>query len=135
VSTLHITNGDCVAEPLRQFVDGQVTITADALHEGPAPRVDGDAWHDVRARYLAASDDTAYEDARADLAAPDRTIAEACLRSASLSGERHEIVLWFEHDLFDQLLLIRTLDLLARTTDTKPQAIDATASVVRSWTI
>jgi hypothetical protein len=120
VTSLHITNGDCAADLLRQFVDGQVTITADPLHEGPAPRVDGDAWYQVRARHLTGPD-AASEATRAALAAGDQTIAAACrrsaalsdTRSATLSGERHEIVLWFEHDLFDQLGLIRTLDLLA----------------------
>jgi hypothetical protein len=106
VSTLHITNGDHVAEKLRQIVDGPVVITADPLHEGPAPRVDGDAWYDVRARYLAGANYAAFDEVRSTIAACDRAIAEA--------HEHDEVVLWFEHDLFDQLLLIRTLDLLAR---------------------
>ena len=105
MSTLHITNGESVAEKLRHIVDGPVVVTADPLHEGPAPRVDGDAWYDLRARYLAAADYAAIDEARATLAGWDRAIAEA---------HRHdEVVLWFEHDLFGQLLRIRTLDLLA----------------------
>jgi hypothetical protein len=105
VSTLHITNGDCAATTLRQFLTDPVWVTADVLHEGPAPRVDLDTWHQLRARFLAQSYH-ASEDTRNDLARSDRAIAEA--------DRYDEVVLWFEHDLFDQLLLIRTLDLLVR---------------------
>jgi hypothetical protein len=105
VSTLHITNGDCAAIPLRGFVDGPVIITADVLHEGPAPRADGDAWHDTRARFLASGGEVTVEQVRSDLARSDQTILDARDRG-------DELVLWFEHDLFDQLLLIRTLDLI-----------------------
>src|SRR2546425_4236380 len=103
VSTLHITNGDCAAGTLRQFLTDPVSITADVLHEGPAPHVDLNTWHQLRARSLAQSDQASFEDTRNDLARSDRAIAEA--------DRYDEVVLWFEHDLFDQLLLIRTLDL------------------------
>jgi hypothetical protein len=105
VSALHITNGDCAAATLREFIRDPVVITADPLFEGPAPRLEGDAWLDTRAGYLAsATSGTTYDQTRRDLGDPDRAIAGA--------GERDEVVLWFEHDLFDQLLLIRTLALL-----------------------
>ncbi len=106
MSTLHITNGDCAAGTLRTFLTDRVMVTCDVLHDGPAPPVDGDAWHDVRARFLAGAFDAAFDDTRAGLMAFDRTVTE--------NGRFDEIVLWFEHDLFDQLLLIRTLDLLVR---------------------
>jgi hypothetical protein len=107
VPTLHITNGSHAGDKLATFVDGPVRITADVLHEGPAPRVEGDAWYEVRAKYLCADGGCRADEVRADLARSDRTIADAVARGDNL-------VLWFEHDLFDQLLLIRTLDLLAR---------------------
>ena len=122
--TLHITNGDHAGDQLRTFVDGPVALACDVLHEGPCPPADGDAWHELRGRFLAGPGHTAG-DVKAKLAADDRAIADACRR-----GDR--IVLWFEHDLFDQLALIRTLDLLVRlepdTTDTHADA--ATAAVV-----
>ena len=115
MGTLHITNGDCAADTLRLIVDGPVTTMADVLHEGPCPPVDGDAWHEVRARFLSGPGRPADE-IEASLAADDLTIAEACRRGDA-------IVLWFEHDLFDQLALIRTLDLMVRlkpdTTETR----------------
>jgi len=51
--TLHITNGDDAGDKLRRVVNGPVTLACDVLHEGPCPPVDGDAWHEVRARFLA----------------------------------------------------------------------------------
>lgn len=104
MSTLHITNGDCAAGTLRSFLADPVLVTCDVLHEGPAPSVDGDAWHNVRARFLAGSLEARYEQTRVELAAFDRAVTRC--------DRYDEIVLWFEHDLFDQLLLIRTLDLI-----------------------
>lgn len=111
--TLHVTNGDATAGTLRLIVDDRVTITADLLHEGPCPPVEGDAWHDVRARFLASDGYAAYDGVKNGLAECDLAIVDACRR-----GEA--IVLWFEHDLYDQLLLIRTLDLVGRSTGPAP---------------
>lgn len=104
MSILHITNGDSAAGTLRQFIKDPVVITADPLHEGPAPHVDGNEWYELRARHFASGGYEAYEEARRGLVEWDAAIAEA--------DRYDEVVLWFEHDLFDQLLLIRTLDLL-----------------------
>src|SRR5262249_5481669 len=107
VSTLHVTNGDCAGDTLRRFADGPVVITCDVLHQGPAPAVDGDAWYSTRARFLADDEPVAAARVAAGLAASDRAMGDALARG-------DEIVLWFEHDLFDQLLLIRVLDLIGR---------------------
>jgi hypothetical protein len=106
VVPLHITNGDCAADTLRTFLTDRVLITCDVLYEGPAPLVSDAEWYDTRARFLADGFGTGYEKTRSELERFDRTI----------TGVPHlqEVVLWFEHDLFDQLLLIRTLDMLAR---------------------
>jgi len=104
MSTLHITNGDCAAGTLREFLTDPVTITADVLHDGPAPRVDLDTWHELRAKFLSDAYPASFEQTRDSLAQWDRDIAAA--------DRYEEVVLWFEHDLFDQLLLIRTLGLL-----------------------
>ena len=113
MSTLHVTNGDCAADIIRRVVPGPVVVTADVLHEGPAPALDGDAWYNVRGAFLA--DGGARSDAIArGLADADRTIVEA--------ARNGRVVLWFEHDLFDQLLLARTLDLLGRV-EVRPAAV------------
>jgi hypothetical protein len=108
VSALHITNGHHAAGLLGRFLPDPVTVTADALFEGPAPAADGDEWYRARAGHLGGGVAARTETIHRDLAAWDRQIADAF-------GRMDEIVLWFEHDLFDQLLLIRTLDLVARS--------------------
>jgi hypothetical protein len=101
--TLHVTNGDSAAASLRlSGVAGEVSITADVLHEGPTPGgLPPERWWKVRARYLAESGYDDYDSCLAHLSRWDRTLED--YRSYD------EVVLWFEHDLFDQLLLIRAL--------------------------
>jgi hypothetical protein len=101
---LHVTNGDVAAEILRRSgVPGTVSITADVLYEGPAPGgLAPERWRKVRARHLAGSGYDDYDSCLAGLTRWDRALED--LRAID------EVVLWFEHDLFDQLLLIRTLE-------------------------
>ena len=101
---LHVTNGDVAAELIRlSGVTGEVAVTADVLHEGPVPGgLPPERWRKVRARYLAESGYVDYDSALADLTRRDHALED--YRSYD------EVVLWFEHDLFDQLLLIRVLD-------------------------
>jgi hypothetical protein len=114
VATLHITNGDCAAETLRLIVTEPVVTAADVLHEGPCPPEDDDAWYETRARFLAGGDLRRTREIRAGLAGNDRQIVDAA--RASRSAARDGLVLWFEHDLFDQLAIVRVLDLIARAT-------------------
>lgn len=105
---LHITNGDSAAGTLRHSgVGGDVSIYADALHEGPVPAgINDEHLREVRARFLADRGYCSYDEALRGFvewdAALDRAAAE------------DEVVLWFEHDLFDQLILIKLLDHFAR---------------------
>lgn len=108
MSALHITNGDSAAGTLRTFLTHPVVITADPLWAGPAPKVDDDTWYALRGRHLSDGTDAAADAVRKNLAEWD-----AALDAAVCRGE--EVVLWFEHDLFDQLLLIRVLDRIAAT--------------------
>jgi hypothetical protein len=108
VTTLNITNGDCAADTLRLVVEGPIETAKDVLHEGPCPPLEGDAWYDVRARFLSGDDASRYDAIKTGLAQADATIAAAC-------GNGEEIALWFEHDLFDQLAIVRVLDLMGRS--------------------
>lgn len=101
---LHVTNGDVAADLIRRAgFPGEVSVTADVLHEGPAPAgLPPERWRKVRARYLAECGYDDYETSLATLTRWDRTLED--YRSYD------ELILWFEHDLFDQLLLIRVLD-------------------------
>jgi hypothetical protein len=104
---LHLTNGDAAAERLRQAgLPGAVIVWADVLHEGPVP--DGnDARHfrEVRARYLAERRYGNHAEVLAGYENWDAALARF--------REHDELVLWFEHDLFDQLLIARHLHWLA----------------------
>jgi hypothetical protein len=105
---LHIANGHSTTATIaRAGIPGTLSVWADALHDGPVPGdVDDDALLRVRARHLA-SGAHAVEDVTAELTR---------WRDAAASVAAYpEAVLWFEHDLFDQLNLIQLLDRLART--------------------
>ncbi|MET0396958.1 MAG: DUF1835 domain-containing protein, partial [Longimicrobiaceae bacterium] len=104
-ATLHVTNGDAAAEPLRRAVPGgEVLPWRDVLHEGPVPAGLAPAELDrVRARFLAGG-----------RATPDEVLADLEARDAALAAAAGggEVVLWFEHDLYDQLQLLQVLDRL-----------------------
>ncbi|MEA2267503.1 MAG: hypothetical protein QOC64_113 [Solirubrobacteraceae bacterium] len=103
---LHVTNGDSAVAKIRAAgVTGDVLPWNDALHEGPVPAgLDAAELRAVRARFLA---ECGWGDAaqiEAGLAARDERLAAA--------HGRMLIVLWFEHDLYDQLQLVQVLDAL-----------------------
>lgn len=80
---------------------GTVAISADVLHEGPAPVVSDDEWRRGRAEHLASRGSGAVDAIRSQVARWDSSV--------DAGANEDEVVLWFEHDLFDQLLLIRLL--------------------------
>lgn len=104
---LHITNGDTAAERIRAVaLDGSVLAWQDVLHEGPVPAdLALEELSEVRARFIASQGWGRLEDVR----------AEFHRRDGVLVGFRdhEEVVLWFEHDLYDQLQLLQVLDWLA----------------------
>ena len=104
---LHVTNGDSAGERIRAAgIEGEIMAWQDVLHEGPLPAgLDAAELRAERARWLAACGWGEAEEIEARLLARDERLAAA--RDA---GE--EIVLWFEHDLFDQLQLLQILDAL-----------------------
>jgi Domain of unknown function (DUF1835) len=101
---LHVVNGDTAAERLRDAgVQGEITLSADVLYEGPlTPASSPERWRRERARFLAESGYVGYEEALARLTSWDRELE--AFRTYD------EVVLWFEHDLFDQLHLCRLLN-------------------------
>ncbi len=97
---LHITNGSSVE--LNRTNLGTVIYWNDVLHEGPVPaNLSLQDLSDVRARFL--SDYFGH----ADVSFIERNEHLATYR------EHEEVVLWFEHDLYDQLQLIQLLDWFA----------------------
>jgi hypothetical protein len=101
---VHVCNGDATADTLSLAdLPGEIRVWADALDQGPVlPLSDEEHWR-VRGEFWAAR---GIPDAAARLAVWDRGVDEA--------AAAEELILWFEHDLFDQLALIRLLARLAR---------------------
>ena len=110
---LHITNGDAAAERiLESGVGGSVLPWRDVLHEGPVPA--GLSLDDLTAVRAAFIGGAGWDD-------PAQALPRLRWRDAMLSGFRAyaEVVLWFEHDLYDQLQLLQVLDWFSAT-DTLP---------------
>jgi len=106
---LIITNGDSAAGAIRQAgVEAQLLPWRDVLHHGPVPAgLPLEELSDLRARYLSTCGWGGYDDIRRDFRSRDDTVTTAAGYS--------EVVLWFEHDLYDQLQLIQALTILAGT--------------------
>jgi hypothetical protein len=104
---LHLTNGDSVAQTLRESgVRGEIVVWAETLHDGPIPMsVSREQWRQIRAHHYA---DCGFGSLGESL----RTLTDWDT-AVDFSKEHDEIILWLEHDLFDQLLLIRHLDWLS----------------------
>ena len=105
---IHFTNGSVVADALvAGGVKGRVVACADPLHDGPClPGLSRVEWRDTRAHFLSSSHNVPLDEVRRDFEIRDAAIDEA--------ARAEEVVLWFEHDLFDQLNLIWLLDALAQ---------------------
>jgi hypothetical protein len=103
-SIVHICNGDSTADSLSLAdLPGEIRVWADALDQGPVlPVSDGEHWK-LRGEHWASRGAGGGADV---LAGYDRGVDEA--------AAAQELILWFEHDLFDQLALIRLLARLAR---------------------
>lgn len=103
---LHITNGDRALAVLSQAVEGRFLPWRDVLHEGPVRGgLTLEELSAERARFIAGAGWGSLEKVDRDFSERDAIFRRA--------GEHDEIVLWFEHDLYDQLQLIQVLDGLA----------------------
>jgi hypothetical protein len=97
---LHITNGESVSLP-QTGLPGQVIYWNDTLHDGPVPRgLPLQELSRVRERFLA--EFFGMPPAGVSFVRRDQAIANF--------RDHEEVVLWFEHDLYDQLQLIQILD-------------------------
>jgi hypothetical protein len=95
-SPLHVTNGDSAANTLRQTaLGGAVLPWQDVLHEGPVPAGPRRGLLQARAAFVSACGWGSGPSILASLERRDRQVAQA-LRDGQ------QVVLWFEHDLYDQ---------------------------------
>lgn len=105
---LHITNGDSAGGTLRQTdLPGDILTWKDILHEGPTPAgLSLEQMSKIRAHFIADSAFGTYDDVLASFMQRDTLLAQFAAHK--------EVVLWFEHDLYDQLQLIQLLDWFSR---------------------
>lgn len=103
---LHVANGTSTTMTIEAAgIPGACSIWADPLYEGPVPGGISDAeLLDVRARHLA-------RDAPAE-AANDLRRWRGAIEAVDTYDE---LVLWYEHDLFDQLNLLQVLEHIRAT--------------------
>jgi redox-sensitive transcriptional activator SoxR len=115
-SLLHVTNGESAGNTLRQTaLGGAVLPWQDVLHEGPVPALARRELLRTRARFLADCGWGRQQALLSTLERRDQQLLEA------LRDGLH-VVLWFEHDLYDQLQLLDVLA-LAHTAETAPELI------------
>jgi len=113
---LHVANGHSTTGLIElSGLPGRTQIWADPLNEGPVP---GDISDDelllVRARFLASHPEDA-DDVAADLKGWREAVDD--------EDGYDELVLWFEHDLFDQLNLIQLLVHIGSRPQSNPVAL------------
>ena len=109
---LHVANGTCTTQLIQAAgIPGALSIWADPLHDGPVPGgLTDEELLEVRTRYHTGPSDITFAAWRGSDASLDPVND---MRQWRATIERHdsydELILWFEHDLFDQLNLIQLL--------------------------
>jgi hypothetical protein len=124
---VHVANGTCTTRLIEAAgIPGTLSIWADPLYEGPVPGgLDDAELLDVRRRYLAEPGELTY----GAWGGSDPSLDPVNdLRLWRATIERHEtyeeLILWFEHDLFDQLNLIQLMTWIRqRLPATKPVSL------------
>jgi hypothetical protein len=99
---LHVANGTCTTRLIGAAgLPGVTSIWADPLYDGPVPGgLTDDELVEVRTRHLTGGDATRVD--------PVNDLRR--WRAAIAAHDAYdELVLWFEHDLFDQLNLLQLL--------------------------
>ena len=116
LTTLHITNGDATVDLLRHAgFSGTFLPWRDILHLGPVPSdLPLEQLSTQRAAFIAGMGWADQSSVEAAFVSRDQQLAQA--------GSFDSIMLWFEHDLYDQLQILQLLswfderqDLLPRT--------------------
>lgn len=110
-TTLHLRCGHDIRPALREAgFSGDFLEYSDPLCQGPV--LDGPDWLERRADFITGAYGAGVGLAREAIATKLR-LAETELAAAASRYER--IVLWFEHDIYDQLILARCLAQFAAT--------------------
>ena len=103
---LNITNGDSAVDIMTEAgVEGDFLPWRDVLHEGAVPAgLSLEAFSEVRTEYLSSHKYGSFKNILQSFAERDEVMVNL---------EKYDkVVLWFEHDLYDQLQLLQILDFL-----------------------
>ena len=104
---LHVANGHSTTRLIEAAgLPGRTSIWADPLHDGPVSDVSDEQLVRIRAEFIAEGLDVPADQVEADLKQWRATVDQ--------DHRYDELVLWFEHDLFDQLNLIQLLTRIGR---------------------
>lgn len=104
---LHVANGHGTTRLIEQaHLPGRTSIWADPLHEGPIVNADDDELIRIRAAAIARDLGESAAEVEADLRSWRRVV--------DADDRYDELVLWYEHDVFDQLNLIQLLSRIGR---------------------
>jgi hypothetical protein len=103
-AVLHITNGDSAAKLMRDGgVQGTILPWRDVLHEGPVPADKSlEQMSLIRAKYIADCGWGEFANLVIEFQQRDRQL--------KTFNNYDNVVLWFEHDLYDQLQILQILD-------------------------
>lgn len=104
---LHVTNGSVALSRLHALgLPGECVPWDDVLHEGPVPAgLSEPDLRRVRAEFLGITWD--------DVVSVQRSLEARDQRLDAAARTSGEIVLWFEHDLYDQLHVLQVLSQMA----------------------
>ena len=103
---LNITNGDCAVEIMQKAnIPGVFLPWQDVLHDGPVPEgLSLEKLSEVRVKFITGRGWGTVDNIKRLFIERDNTLK---------SFEKFEkVILWFEHDLYDQLQLLQILDWL-----------------------
>ncbi len=107
MARLIITNGESAADRMRESGIGQdILCWRDILHEGPAPETETlEDFSAIRAAFLA---ERGWSD-------PEQLGQAFTMRDRAVRDHTRfeSVLIWLEHDLYDQLQLLQALDFFA----------------------
>jgi len=101
---LNITNGDCAVEIMEKAnIPGEFLPWRDVLHDGPVPACHSlEELSEVRAKFIIDRGWGTPQNVERHFIERDNVLK---------SFDKYEkVILWFEHDLYDQLQLLQVLD-------------------------
>ncbi len=103
---LNITNGDCAVDAMKKAnIPGVFLPWRDILHDGPVPEsLSLEELSKIRAEFIISRGWGKPENINKDFIERDNILKSF--------AEYDRVILWFEHDLYDQLQIIQILDWL-----------------------